>query len=307
MGNAFALRLIAALTLTLTMVGCVVTPTTKGQPALQFIAIGDAPYGGMEDIAFTRMQGEINASPHAFVLHVGDIKDGSDQRCDDALYEERRRLFAIFTQPFVLLPGDNDWTDCRRVGAGGFDPLERLAALRRVFFAARTLASGLPGLTQDRDFPELVAWQLGDVEFVGLHIVGSRDNVGFHAAGDAEQALRMQANLRWLDAAAVRAKTAAALVVAFHVNPNFDQPPPVYQPFIARLTAIAQSLPGKPILLIHGDTHSLQIDQPLRNPATQKPFAHVTRLETYGSPTVGKIVVRFENGTWHFNPEESRR
>ena len=40
----------------------------------------------------------------------------------------------------VLTPGDNEWTDCHRVAAGEYQPLERLAKLREVFYP-------VPGMT----------------------------------------------------------------------------------------------------------------------------------------------------------------
>ena len=63
-----------------------------------------------------------------------DIKGGREP-CSDALFARRRALLARSAHPLVLLPGDNEWTDCHRPSAGAFDPLERLAALRRRFFA----------------------------------------------------------------------------------------------------------------------------------------------------------------------------
>jgi hypothetical protein len=64
----------------------------------------------------------INAQQLAFVIHVGDITSGHGP-CDDAWMEARKQQFGRFKAPFVLLPGDNEWTDCRR---SGFDPMERL-------------------------------------------------------------------------------------------------------------------------------------------------------------------------------------
>ncbi|MEU6787396.1 hypothetical protein ABZ912_50105 [Nonomuraea angiospora] len=39
-------------------------------------------------------------------------------------------LFGTFDDPFVLTPGDNEWTDCHRTAAGGYAPTERLDAVR---------------------------------------------------------------------------------------------------------------------------------------------------------------------------------
>jgi Calcineurin-like phosphoesterase len=287
-----------ALLILLVLTSC----ATPGAPRpLQFVVLGDVPYSGMEDGQLNQLFGRLRAWHYDFIVHVGDFKDGSNQRCDDAIYADRYNTFRASGVPFVLLPGDNDWTDCRRPGAGAFDPLERLAHLRQVFFTPeRSLAKDLVARTH-ADYPELVAWRSRDVEFVALHIVGSGDNKGFGPAGDREQATRMAANLGWLAQAAERASTARALVVLFHVNPVFERPPPVFADFVTQLAAIGERL-SVPLLVIHGDTHTHQIDQPVRavNGTIVK---NITRLESFGSPEVGAVHVTVEGrpAQWRFD------
>ena len=50
----------------------------------------------------------------------------------------RRALLARSVHPLVLLPGDNEWTDCHRLGAGGHDPRADFGA----FGLALWLAAG---------------------------------------------------------------------------------------------------------------------------------------------------------------------
>lgn len=276
--------------------GCATLGEGEARESVRFVVLGDAPYNGREEALFARTMTEIGQLSHDFVVHVGDIKDGSSQPCDDALYRARRAVFSESAKPFVLLAGDNDWTDCRRPGAGGYAPLERLARLREIFFApAVNLAMPL-GVTHHPGLPELMAWRVRQVEFVALHVVGSRDNQGFDADGDREQAARMAANLAWLAAAARRADTsqARALVVMFHVNPVFEMPPAVYQPLIDTLAEIARASPGRPLLIIHGDTHTYQFNQALIDGRTGQPFPNGWRLESTGSPQVGMVTVSIE-------------
>ena len=104
--------------------------------ALAFALMGDVPYSHPQANLLDDMIDRMNAEPLAFVVHVGDITSGTGP-CGDAWMEARRKQFARFTHPFVLLPGDNDWTDCKRTG---FDPMERLAKWRSLFcFSAITL------------------------------------------------------------------------------------------------------------------------------------------------------------------------
>ena len=67
----------------------------------------------------------MNAQPLAFVVHVGDI-GASALACSDDWLLERKAQFARIRHPFVLVPGDNEWSDCK-------DPLERLARWRELF------------------------------------------------------------------------------------------------------------------------------------------------------------------------------
>jgi hypothetical protein len=299
---AQAMKVVIALIAITLIAGCASVPEATNP--VRFVVLGDAPYNATEEAKMGRLIGSLVGTPHDFVVHVGDIKAGTEERCDDSLYAARYELFRQSSQPFVLLAGDNDWADCRRAGAGAFAPLERLERLRQVFFArANNLARALQP-TQHDTLPELMHWRLQGVEFVSLHVVGSRDNQGFDAAGDREQAERMAANLAWLSAAAARAEgnAARALVVMFHVNPVFERPPPVYQALIAALVDMARASP-RPMLLIHGDTHTYQFDQALINPVTGKPFSHVWRIESFGNPDVGAVHVSIAENPVRFSVE----
>ncbi|MGW0200635.1 hypothetical protein [Nonomuraea sp. NPDC003201] len=57
-------------------------------------------------------------------------------------------LFGTFDDPFVLTPGDNEWTDCHRTAAGGYVPTERLDAVRTFFYpkAGHTLGRNSTGV-----------------------------------------------------------------------------------------------------------------------------------------------------------------
>ena len=99
-----------------------------------FALIGDMPYGSIREAPFARLVTEINRDNDVdFVMHAGDIKAGSE-RCDDSLIKHRFDLYQTFQRAFVFTPGDNEWTDCHRVNNGQYNPLERLAFVRSVFF-----------------------------------------------------------------------------------------------------------------------------------------------------------------------------
>jgi hypothetical protein len=46
---------------------------------------------------------------------------------------------------------------------------------------------------------------------------------------------------------------------------------------------------AKPVVLVHGDTHRQQIDQPLTDPASGERLSNFTRVETFGWPFFGWV------------------
>ena len=143
------------------------------------------------------MIGRMNAEPLAFAVHVGDITSGNGP-CGDEWLEARKRQFARVKAPFVLLPGDNEWTDCHRTG---FDPLERLEKWRELFCVP---VQALSLERQQGKYCEHVRWIAQNVVFVGLNIPGSNNNL---PRDPLEHRERMQAALAWLDEAVECAKS----------------------------------------------------------------------------------------------------
>jgi hypothetical protein len=274
------------------LAGCAVrAPSPEG---FAFGVMGDAPYNDREEAHVTAMLERMGAEPLAFIVHIGDIK-ASGAPCTGALFEQRRTQLDRSRHPIIYTPGDNEWTDCRR--RAGEHPLESLAQLRRVFFSDRwSLGVGkIETLVEDRAapcaaYPENRAWTRMRIRFVTLNIPGSDNNVGFDQASDDEAACRNEANRRWLARAADESEGAdtRALVVAIHANPWATRKPAVYRDFLAQLQAVARRL-GKPVLLVHGDTHTYRVDTPFS--AAGETLFNLTRLETYGSPFVGWVKV----------------
>lgn len=260
-----------------------------------FALIGDMPYGPEGEAKFPNLQREINADRSlAFVVHDGDFKNGSSL-CSDDVFFNRLDLFNSFRQPLVFVPGDNEWTDCHRANNGGYDPLERLAFLRTVFFSddrslgRRTLR--LQRQSAGTDFPayrENVRWSMHGVLFIGLHVVGSNNNLGRTPSADAEYAERNAANLAWLaeSFARARATRSRAVMIVIQANPNFDLPASApqrsgFNDFLAALEG-ETLLFGRPVVLVHGDSHYFRIDKPMIATRSQRRVELLTRVETFG-------------------------
>jgi hypothetical protein len=99
---------------------------------------------------------------------------------------------------------------------------------------------------------------------------------------------RSAANLRWLQAAfdSARAEHSRALVLALQADmwdpeaiaaggAGLDK----YTPFVAKLAALTLKY-QRPVLLLNGDTHLYETDQPLADPASKTAVIHHTPAVT---------------------------
>lgn len=278
--------------------------------AFEFALIGDMPYSPEDSLRFERLMARIDAEELAFVLHVGDFKAGASP-CADGVLEGRRAWFERFAAPFVLVPGDNEWTDCHRQSAGGWAPLERQARLRSLFFTppGRVLGRRAMAVTSQaadpayREFPEHLRWSRDGVVFATLHIVGSANGTagfaGRTGADDREVERRTAAAIEWMRASfrAAGDGQASGILLAIHGNPQFDadEGSERRSPYAAFLAALAQETiaRGKPVVLAHGDSHYFRIDKPLTGPTGNR-LDRFTRVEAFGSPHIHWVRVRVD-------------
>lgn len=275
----------------------------NGYDKFAFALIGDTPYREPEKFEF--VLDAINAAHNiAFVLHAGDIKTGSSV-CSDELFADRLERFNRFKAPFVITPGDNEWTDCHRVAAGQYQPLERLAKFRDMFYPRPGLTLGATPMTvamatqasdpRYAEFVEHLRWTWQHVTFATLHMVGSHNGLNTFdpdsstkrtQADDDEVARRIAASLAWIRDTFAQAKSenARGVLFLFQADPNFDAAPgsTARKGFDAVLTALKTGAIAfaRPVLLAHGDSHYMRVDQHLRINGTTVP--NLTRVETFG-------------------------
>lgn len=171
----------------------------------RFALIGDQQYTPKQEKLFENVIDAMNLEKLQFVVHDGDMI-GSNKPCDDATFARRLQTFSRSAHPFILTPGDNDWTDCGKPSMGGFNPQERLAKVRTLFFPApeRTLGKRpikvySQGQTKEHaPYVENLLWARGAALFATLHVVGTNNNASLFPA---EFQARNAANLFWLKAA----------------------------------------------------------------------------------------------------------
>lgn len=275
---------------------CVAPPAQAEDSGFRFLATGDMPYSELQDVTYRRLLKQSEAEDFAFLMHVGDFKNGSAPCSDDA-FLKIRDLFRSYPKPVVYTPGDNEWTDCH--SAGG-DPIERLGELRKLFFEDPTTLRlvDLQVVQQSRHpmfarYVENYRFSKAGVLFVVAHVVGSGNN---YRTGDRpsmrEFTDRNAANLAFLNEsfAEAMAKNVAGVALVIHANPDFEKGSREgFKDFLTAMRGFLSSY-RKPVVCIHGDSHYYRIDKPFRDDLGTT-FLHFTRMEVFGSPNVAGVVV----------------
>ncbi len=265
--------------------------------AVTYAVIGDVPYEPRTPSALSLMPtliGSINADADVTrAIHLGDIKSGST-KCSDTWFQSIADQFKTFSDPLVYAIGDNEWTDCHRANNGGYNPLNRLAKVRELFFPrpGYTLGGVQKRVDAQRNYPENASWMAAGVTFSTFHVIGSNngrakwfgdrkdttslvplvtvpkpESAEEGASREAEWAARDAANLRWLDRTfeEAREEHAKGVVLLFQADMwnQGDRDSGVdfsaFSTFVARIAALSTKF-GKPVLMIGGDSHNLRVD-----------------------------------------------
>jgi hypothetical protein len=206
----------------------------------------------------------------------------------------------------VYSPGDNEWTDCHRLLAGAYDPLERLEALRTVFFSSnQSLGKNTMRLQRQADldpkyskYVENAYWIKNNYLFVNIHIPGSNNNNEGTESAIKEYQDRNQANQAWIEQAFNLAtqKNYNGIIFAYQAD-MFYKPSQLtsgdsgYRDTLESLISKSEIF-NKPVLLIHGDSHRLKIDQPLYRKNQKKILENVLRLQVMGADQVQAVEVQ---------------
>jgi hypothetical protein len=185
------------------------SPAPEANSKLLFASFGDMPYmvptvnyrqGGQEaeDRLVLRRLIEPTLKRRRdipFLIHMGDIGRVEDA-CTRPWQKETLLEWNRIGKPLVVIPGDNDWVDCGRLGV---QPLERLKEIRETFYSGNQFTtingttfntsvltgerglctSGIPELTCEakppESTPEMVRWSYRNVAFAAIHHTSSNN------------------------------------------------------------------------------------------------------------------------------------
>jgi len=281
-----------------------------------FAVIGDIPYGPAQIAAFPKVVQQINADPSVrLVSHLGDIKDGSSL-CTDEYFGQVKTQFDKFADPLVYTIGDNEWTDCHRANNGSYNPLERLAKIRSLFFPQPgwTLGENPVKVTSQaaQGIPEDVRFKRADVAFAALHIVGSNNSMApwtGQTAPTPEQSAEVLGRTAaviqsiretFAQARQERNKAVVLLTQADMFDPTVAAPSfagsYAFQPIVQAIAQESAAFRG-PVYLFNGDSHVYNSDQPLAAGSkwlslygVSKPVTNLSRITVDGSTGVNNYL-----------------
>ena len=272
--------------------------------SFKFVAIGDMPYNIPDDyIRYERLISKINSIHPSFSLFVGDTKSGSTP-CSSEYNNIVRDYFNKFSAPLIYSIGDNEWTDCHRTLAGSFDPIERLQNIRNTFFQTNlSFGKNKLQLTRQADvnpkysqYVENSYWVKNNFLFVNLHIPGSNNNFERNETAKEFYA-RNEANLSWIGNAFLLAeKNHYAGIIFFYQADMFYTPTQAtdsnsgYRDTLQAFSKHSQEF-KKSVLLVHGDSHRLIVDQPLKTEDQRQTVENVIRLEVMGADQVQAVEI----------------
>lgn len=288
--------------------------------AVEFLAFGDTPYGEQGEKQLPKLIEKMNQTDADFAVHIGDIKNGRTV-CSDEHFLKVYNWFQSLQLPLIYTPGDNEWTDCHRKNNGSYEPLERLSALRKLFFKTPNQSLGqkpIKLVTQSaQGYVENSLWENNGVVFVTVHMVGSYNNIDRNSQTTQEYIKRNAANIQWLNKAFERAshplnqkeqsQSVRAVVVLTQANPWMQTSNGDYSvvggfnEFMTTLAALTKEF-KKPVLFVHGDTHMYRYNKKTVSPDFQK-LDNFYRLEVPGDGDTEAVLVHVESANktpFHF-------
>ncbi|OZA04440.1 MAG: hypothetical protein B7Y05_22935, partial [Polynucleobacter sp. 24-46-87] len=219
-----------------------------------------ADYGRYE-----KLINAINKAKPSFSIFVGDTKSGAST-CSDEYNLVVKSYFDKFKMPLIYSIGDNEWTDCHRVLAGSYDPLERLQAVRSLFFSnSESQGQYRIRLTRQSDlmsdystYVENSYWIKNNFLFVNLHIPGSNNNFERNEESKQEYLRRNQANLAWIKHTfqLLEARHLSGIIFAYQADMFYTPKQATdassgYRDTLISITKHSE-IAQKPVLLIHG-------------------------------------------------------
>ena len=263
---------------------------------------------------------------HPVIYTPGD-NEWVDCARPDIIGLGNRFLSGTHTEEDLALVADAKTLDGSYARILSADGLSSLGGIRRTFFADnKSLGTNPIELTRQADvseFEEMVEnamWTHEAVVFGTVNVAGSANNFFINDQERALEAIaRNRANVEWIKRIFAKAQEsdARAVVIALHAALFTDRGDGDFTglavrggaegPFYWIVWAIRDlgAKFGRPVLVVHGDFHTFEIDRPFMVSASEMAtpqYANITRLQVYGAPEIKAVRVSVEPETpWVFS------
>ncbi|KAL3935431.1 MAG: hypothetical protein SGBAC_009048 [Bacillariaceae sp.] len=229
------------------------TQTASSMPSYEelktiFYAIGDVPYNNREKIQLQEKTMPGLPEDGEFLIHVGDIRVGNNPnaRCRREEYMEVRDILRQSPIPVFIIPGDNEWTDCR-------DPKEAQRFWLEAFHNFENNWNHTFSVERYPSRPENFHFVHKRTLFFGLNLVG----------GDIEDrsafALQLDEQFEWMKQRIDQhVNTTQSVVIFGHAFPRR-----VHDSFFLPLQRYIQIelKEETPIMYLNGDYHFYDFEQ----------------------------------------------
>ena len=146
-------------------------PTSKPTalaPRTSFYIIGCVPYEDQDRGTLTTQISSLHASDADFLIHLGDIKNGSAP-CTQEAIDEIDEILKLSPVPVFVVVGDNEFNDCSNIS-----PDDALVLWRKTFvgYNLKYWSHKFSNMTVSPDRPEIFSFVNRKTLFLGLNIVG---------------------------------------------------------------------------------------------------------------------------------------
>ncbi|MCG8606740.1 DNRLRE domain-containing protein [bacterium] len=219
-----------------------VTLASADDQKLVFSVIGDIPYSKKEYKILLRHVEQHNKYSRAeFLVHVGDIR-GTRAKCKESEYEQVASALLGLHVPALIVPGDNEWVDCKK-------PEVAWAYWTKNFIDFEKNFCGAPNVERQSQRPENFAFVKKGVLMIGINMVAGRN---YDSKG---KKVRLKDNAAWVKHQFdLHKDNVRAAVVFGHALRGSDGG--FQTPFKKHVKAF-----GKPVAYIKGDDHSYSVKE----------------------------------------------
>lgn len=234
------------------------TPTNATR-ITNVLVIGDVPYNSNQERILERQMDAITDDVDvAFVVHVGDLRDNDGGDCTIEQFEHVAEILRRSAKPVFVLPGDNDWTDCRDINEGWDNFAQTFVEFETKYWPDHNFK-----IQRLKDRPETFAFTHQSALFIGLNLIGDQPTT---ADQREEWSTRLAAQLEWtiqliqnyLTNILPDERNIGRVIIFGHADPNNNHD----DFFLPLADFLSNEMDGTiPVLYVNGDAHEWSYDE----------------------------------------------